>query len=486
MNGLAPLHPEDSRFLEPASRPPAATAGRVLFVDDEEDARDLVGLALRQRGFSVHTADSAEAALELLEHHEFDVVLTDVRLGEMDGIALCEEIAQRDESLPVIVVTAFGQIDLAVAAIRASADDFVTKPFRLEQLELMLERAVRDHRLHAAVAQLTAELADVSPERELLGDTREMRDLRQLIEQVAHTSTTVLITGESGTGKELVARAIHSASPRDGDFIAINCAAMPASLLESELFGHVKGAFTDARGTRKGLICQAEGGTLFLDEIGEMPPEMQVKLLRVLQERRVRPVGSDEEIAFDTRIIAATNCDLGLAVSEGRFREDLYYRINIVPIKVPPLRERRDDILTLAQRFVERNARRMGKRVVGISVPVAAKLLEYDWPGNIRELENAVACAVTLTRYREIMAEDLPDRIRDRAACEGIVPPRAPGEPMPTLEEVERKYVLRVLRTVDGNRTQAARILGVNRRTLYRRLARLGISGESIPAGPTT
>ncbi|HUH01395.1 MAG TPA: sigma-54 dependent transcriptional regulator [Kofleriaceae bacterium] len=444
-------------------------------MDDEPDARDLVELGLTRLGFDVTTAESAEQALERLQGNYFDVVLTDVRLGAMDGIALCEEIAQQDPALPVVVVTAFGQMDMAIAAIRASADDFVTKPFKLGQLELVLKRAVRDRRLHGRVAQLSEVLAIASNERALLGESPQVRAILDVIAQVAATSTTVLITGESGTGKELVARAIHEGSPRTGEFTAINCAAMPASLLESELFGHVKGAFTDARTTRKGLFCKADGGTLFLDEIGEMPLEMQVKLLRVLQERKVRPLGSDEEHAFDTRIIAATNRDLGQAVEAGQFREDLFYRINIVPIVVPPLRERRDDILLLAQAFLERTARRSGKDVVGISVPVAEKLLEYDWPGNVRELENAIERAVTFTRYTELMAEDLPDRIRDRSGQDAIVPVTGQDEPLPTLAEVERRYVMRVLTAVKGNKTRAAQVLGVDRRTLYRQIRRLGI-----------
>jgi DNA-binding NtrC family response regulator len=444
-------------------------------VDDEPDARDLVELGLTRLGFDVTTAESAEQALERLQADHFDVVLTDVRLGAMDGIALCEEIAQRDPALPVVVVTAFGQMDMAIAAIRASADDFVTKPFKLGQLELVLKRAVRDRRLHGRVAQLSEVLAVASNERALLGESPQVRSILDVVSQVAATSTTVLITGESGTGKELVARAIHEGSPRTGEFTAINCAAMPASLLESELFGHVKGAFTDARTTRKGLFCKADGGTLFLDEIGEMPLEMQVKLLRVLQERKVRPLGSDEEHAFDTRIIAATNRDLAQAVEAGQFREDLFYRINIVPIVVPPLRERRDDILLLAQAFLERTARRSGKNVIGISVPVAEKLLEYDWPGNVRELENAIERAVTFTRYTELMAEDLPDRIRDRSGHDPIVPVTGHDEPLPTLAEVERRYVTRVLTAVKGNKTRAAQVLGVDRRTLYRQIRRLGI-----------
>jgi DNA-binding NtrC family response regulator len=450
---------------------------RVLFVDDDDDARELVSIALTAHGFEIVTAASGEAALEVLESDDIDVVVTDVRMGAMDGITLCERIAQLDESLPVIVVTAFGEAETAVAAIRASADDFVTKPLNIAQLEIVLDRAVRDRRLHQQVARLS-DLLDHASSKTILGRTPQMKRIFDVIDQIAATNTTVLITGESGTGKELVARAIHDASGRSGRFVAVNCAAMPASLLESELFGHVKGAFTDAVSTRRGLCLQAHDGTLFLDEIGEMPMEMQVKLLRVLQEREVRPVGGDETIKMTARIITATNRELGAAVAAGSFREDLYYRIAIVPIQVPPLRDRADDILPLAQRFVERAAIRMGKGVTGLSVTAASRLLEHDWPGNVRELENTMNRAVALTRAHEILAEDLPDRIRDRSHL--LHSPVGPEEALPTLEEVERRHVIHVLRAMEGNRTQAAKVLGVNRRTLYRRLNRLNIDEQLL------
>src|SRR5262249_6924250 len=297
------------------------------------------------------------------------------------------------------------------------------------------------------------------------------------IEQVAGADATVLITGESGTGKELVARAIHELGPRaEAPFVAINCAAIPASLLESELFGHVKGAFTDAKGQKRGLFVQASSGTLFLDEIGEMPAEVQVKLLRVLQERRVRPVGGEEEVPFDARLIAATNRDLETEVEDGRFRPDLYYRINVVHIEVPPLRSRQGDILVMAQHFLRRHAERSRKDVVGISRPAAQKLLDYDWPGNVRELENCLERAVALTRMSEIGVDDLPERVREHQSKKLEVSDNP--EEMITLEEMERRYVRRVLAACGGNKTQAAKTLGLDRRTLYRRLESLGIGKE--------
>jgi two-component system response regulator HydG len=292
-----------------------------------------------------------------------------------------------------------------------------------------------------------------------------------MIAQVSETDASVIISGESGTGKELVARALHRRSSRSGPFVAINCAAMPAALLESELFGHVKGAFTDARTAREGLFLRANGGTLLLDEIGEMPLEMQAKLLRVLQESKVRPVGGDREIEFDTRILAATNRDIESEIEEGNFREDLYYRLNVVRIHVPPLRSRGRDVLLLAQSFVERIAKQTGKSVLGIASSAAQKLLEYDWPGNVRELENSIERAVVLTKFEDITVDDLPEKIRQHDSGTLVVAGDNPEE-MPTLAEMERRYVERVLKVVSGNKTHAARVLGLDRRTLYRKLER--------------
>jgi two-component system response regulator HydG len=306
----------------------------------------------------------------------------------------------------------------------------------------------------------------------LVGESEAMKKVFDLIRRVADTDTSVLITGESGTGKELVARALHEGSARgDASFIAVNCAAVPANLLESELFGHAKGAFTDAKRDRKGLFLRAEGGTVLLDEIGEMPSEMQPKLLRVLQERKLRPVGADGEIPFDTRIVSSTNRDLETAVEEGRFREDLFYRLNVVQIHVPPLRARGNDILLLAQHFLEQVAERMDKAVRGITSEAAKKLLEYDWPGNVRQLENVIERAVTLTQFDKLTVEDLPDKITAYEA-----PPQQLGaadpEHMLSLAELERRYIEQVLTATDGNKTQAAKVLGLDRRTLYRKLER--------------
>src|SRR5690606_2490159 len=299
-----------------------------------------------------------------------------------------------------------------------------------------------------------------------------MRKVNDLIGRVAESDANVLITGESGTGKELVARALHMRSPRSGGpFVAVNCAAVPETLLESELFGHAKGAFTDARQARTGLFVQASGGTLFLDEVGEMPLGMQPKILRSLQERRVRPVGGNTEVPFDARLITATNRDLETEVAERRFREDLYYRINVVRIEVPPLRARGNDILLLAQHFIERAAQRSGKSVVGLVSAAAEKLLSYDWPGNVRELENCIERAVALTRFDQVTVEDLPEKVRNYQSSHIVVASDDPNELLP-MQEVERRYIQRVLKSVGGNKTQAAKVLGFDRRTLYRKLDR--------------
>jgi len=374
----------------------------------------------------------------------------------------------------VIIVTAHANLALAIQAIRAGAYDFITKPFKIESLAHTVSRAVAHHALQQEVKRLREEVRRVPHIEGLIGESRAMRDVFNLVDQVSQTDATVLVTGESGTGKELIARAIHNASSRaNAPFVAINCAAVPASLLESELFGHIKGAFTDAKRTREGLFLQATNGTLFLDEIGEMPIDMQAKLLRVLQERRLRPVGGDEEVPFDTRLITATNRDLEEQVEEKRFREDLYYRVNVIRIHVPPLRSRGNDILLLAQAFIDRMSR-PGRPVRGISMPAAQKLLGYDWPGNVRELENCIERSVALTRFEEIQVDDLPEKIRDHHSARLIIEGDDPEE-MPTLEEMERRYIRRVLEALQGNKTQAARVLGVDRRTLYRRMDRLDI-----------
>ncbi|MFY2562453.1 sigma-54-dependent transcriptional regulator [Corallococcus terminator] len=446
--------------------------GRVLMVEDEREMRAMLEKGLTRRGYTPVALASADEALARLAGEDFDVVLTDLRMPGMDGLALCERIVLNRPDIPVIVLTAFGSLETAVAAIRAGAYDFVTKPIDLDALVLVLERAVQHRALRDEVRRLRQQLGRQQDSGAVVGESPAMQQAYALIDRVADLDSTVLITGESGTGKEVAARAVHTRGRRAaGPFVALNCAAMPEALLESELFGHAKGAFTDAKATRTGLFVQANGGTLFLDEVGELPLTLQPKLLRALQERVVRPVGGDTEIPFDARIVAATNRDLELAVEEGRFREDLYYRLNVIGVELPPLRARGNDVLLLSQRFIEQFAARNNKRVVGLSPSAAQRLLAYGWPGNVRELQNCMERAVALTSFEQLTVDDLPERIRNYSQPK-VVPENTDPSELVTLEELERRYIHRVLEAVGGSRTLAARILGVDRKTLYRKLER--------------
>jgi two-component system, NtrC family, response regulator AtoC len=449
--------------------------GAILIVDDDEGMCRMLETGLGARGYQTASRTSADAALELLHLHDFDAVITDVRMRGLNGIELCSRIADSRPDIPVIVITAFGSMDAAIEAIRAGAYDFVTKPFELEAIRMTVQRAVMHRSLSRKVARLEQALRETRTFESLLGSSTSMRRIYDLIERVAPSDTAVLITGESGTGKELVARALHRRSPRQaGPFVAINCAAMPETLLEGELFGHVKGAFTDAKTDRPGLFQQAHRGTLFLDEVGELPLGLQPKLLRALQEKSVRPLGSQTESSFDARIIAATNRDLETAVAEGRFRDDLYYRIHVIQIDMPPLRTRGNDILVLAQHFVERFASIAGKPVRGILPAAAEKLLAYAWPGNVRELQNCIERAVTLCRYSEVTADDLPEKVQNSKRAPAVIASDEPSD-LVSMEEIERRYVLRVFEATGRNKSLAAKILGFNRKTLYRKLRRYGV-----------
>jgi two-component system response regulator AtoC len=390
----------------------------------------------------------------------------------MNGIELSERITANRPDVPVIVITSFGSMETAIAALRVGAYDFITKPFETEVLVHSLNRAISHRRLRDEVKVLRKAVDKVASFDELRGTSPEMQKVFQLIDKAAKSNVTVLVTGESGTGKELVARALHKHSQRkDGPFIAINCAAMPESLLESELFGHAKGAFTDAKSERKGLFVRSTGGVLFLDEIGDMPLGLQVKILRALEERTVRPVGGDEEVGFDARIVSATNRDLALSVEDRTFREDLFYRLNVIQIRMPPLRDRGRDIVTLAQHFIDQFATEMGHQVKGLTTNAAERLLAYSWPGNVRELKNSMEHAVALTSCDQITVEDLPERIRRYDTSHVLVTGENASE-LVSMEEVERRYIARVMASVNGNKALAARILNFDRKTLYRKLER--------------
>ncbi|MBL8620020.1 MAG: sigma-54-dependent Fis family transcriptional regulator [Myxococcales bacterium] len=447
---------------------------RVLLVEDDRDEGELLQGLLARRGHGAVLFDRPEAALAALAEGEWDAVITDVRMAGLSGIELCAQVRAAHPEVPVVMITGQADVETAVAALRAGAWDFVTKPINADAIELAVTRAVEHRRTRGEVRRLRQALAAVRPVAGIVGDSAPIRAVSELVNRVADGDAMVLITGESGTGKELVARAIHDLGPRKAEpFVAVNCGAVPANLLESELFGHVKGAFTDARRDRPGLFVQAGAGTIFLDELGEMPAEMQVKLLRVLQERTVRPVGGDDELPFVARVVCATNRDLETEVEEGRFRQDLYYRVNVVTLEVPPLRTRGSDVLLLAHHFLKRIGERTGKAVTSISPEAARKLLDYDWPGNVRELENGIERAVALAQVSEIGVDDLPAKIRDHQSARLVITGDDPAE-LVTMAEMERRYVRRVLEACGGNKTQAAKVLGMDRRSLYRRLEEPG------------
>lgn len=447
--------------------------GQILIVDDEPAICEGIAEGLRPLSINATWRTSAAGGMEAIQSEEFDAVVLDIKLKDSNGLDLCAQISDVRPELPIIMITAYANVENAVGAMRAGAFDFLTKPFPMEELSVSLERALYLRSLKREVQRLKNQEEVSSKDIQMVGHSHTMRKVFDMVHRVAPSDATVLIVGESGTGKELIARALHDNSPRgSGAFIAVNCAAMPATLLESELFGHTKGAFTDARQARKGLFVEASGGTLLLDEIAEMPAEMQAKLLRALQERSVRPIGGSAEIPFDVRILAATNRDLEAEVKNGNFREDLFYRINVVRIESPPLRSRGNDILLLAQAFLDRAARRNEKHVTGISVPAAQKLLSYTWPGNVRELQNCMEQAVALTRYQEVAIEDLPEKIVYFRSDNFSLPAERPTDLL-SMEEVELRYILKVLKATGGNKTAAARVLGFDRRTLYRKLEKL-------------
>jgi two-component system response regulator HydG len=445
----------------------------VLVVEDDLAMREMLATRLTNRGFTVTTCATGDDAIQLVRTTDIDVLVSDVNMKGMDGVELCRRVIEHRPQLPVVLITAFGSMELAISAIRAGAYDFLPKPFEIDQLALAIERGATLARLKDEVQRLRRAVAPASFGT-LIGDSPKMAELYSVLGKVAESTVPVLITGESGTGKELVARAIHAAGARaNGPFLAVNCAAMPAQLLESELFGHEKGAFTDARTATAGLFLAASGGTIFLDEIAELPLEVQPKLLRALQEHKVRAVGATTEVSFDARVITATNRDLESMVEERTFREDLYFRINVLQVELPPLRSRGGDVLVLAGHFLDRIAARAHKRILGFSPEAAQKLVAYGWPGNVRELENCIERAVALASFDRIAVSDLPEKVRTFRSNQIVVSPEDPTT-LVTLDELERRYVGRVLESVAGNKAAAARILGVERKTLYRMLERWG------------
>jgi two-component system response regulator HydG len=449
---------------------------KLMLIDDDLAMCRAVSATLEPHGYDVVSMSSASEALSALEHDEFQVVVTDINMPGVTGLEFCRRARADFPSLPVVLITAFGSMATAVAAIRAGAYDFISKPIQVQELLLTLARALEHRQLKDENKRLRDTVARYRPPSDMIGDSPIMSEMYGTLSRVTNSEVTVLITGESGTGKELVARAIHEQGPRKaGPLVAFNCAAIPYTMLESELFGHTRGAFTDAKTHHEGLFVQANGGTLFLDEIGEMALSTQVKLLRALQERKVRAVGSEREVSFDARVISATNRDLETDVAEQRFREDLYYRINVIRIDLPPLRARGNDVLLIAEHFVRCFAQRAGKSVTEVDAAAAKRLLSYPWPGNVRELQNCIERAVALTESAKITSTDLPDHIRNFENKAFVLPLSNPSELLP-MSEVERQYVLRVLQAMEGSKSRAATVLGFDRRTLYRKLKRYGVS----------
>jgi len=450
--------------------PLAAAAPAILVADDDQEMCELAEASLSRRGYKVTWRLTAEEALAELDREEFSVLLIDIHMQGMNGLELCSQALLKRPDAVVVVMTGFGTLEDAIGAMRAGAYDFITKPVSTDALALSVDRAARHRAMNDELKRLRRRV-DQHELPNIVGHSDSIRTMADVVDRIAETDTNVLITGESGTGKELVARAIHERSGRRGPFLAVNCAALPETLLESELFGHARGAFTDARVARSGLFVEAHNGTLFLDEVGEMPLGMQAKLLRALQERKVRPLGTGQEIPFDSRLVTATNRELETEVETKRFREDLFYRINVVRIDVPPLRSRGNDTLLLAQYFLERAAQRSNRPVTRIGRLVAEKLTDYDWPGNVRELENCMERAVALARFDEVTVEDLPEKVRQFQPTEFQNMSSNPLE-LPSMEEVEERHIRRVLTAVGGNKTLAAKVLKLDRRTLYRKLKR--------------
>jgi two-component system, NtrC family, response regulator PilR len=450
----------------------SALAARILIVDDERSMREMLEILLRREGYDVTAAENGTAAIALLQARPFDMLISDVRMPDVSGIEVLRTAKALNPGIIGIMVTAYGSKESIQEVLRLQAADYLDKPFNVEELKFRVRKELERNRIQQENVLLKRALRNSHRFGDIVGSSPPMAAVFQLVETIAPTMSTVLISGESGTGKERIARAIHFNSPRkERPFVAVNCGALPETLLDSELFGHVRGAFTGADSNKKGLIEVAEKGTIFLDEIGEMSPLVQVKLLRVLQERRFRRLGGTEEIDADIRILAATNRDLSKLVAEGTFREDLFYRINVIPLRLPPLRERAEDIPLLASHFVAKYAAAMGKDVAGIAPAAMALLQAHAWPGNIRELENAIERAVAFERMPAIQPASLPEAVLGRAALSAATV--AAGEGFPEVgfdleqhvQHIEREYIAEALRRAGGVKVKAAELLGMSFRS---------------------
>jgi len=444
---------------------------KILVVDDDLEMCGMLSDVLKEEGFFVTTTGDSLEASKILKREEFDVLVTDLKMKGLKGLDLLEGVNKVAPMTPVIIITAFGTIESAIKAMKMGAYDYITKPFQMDEIVLTVRKALENRLLKKEVIRLRKEVESRYDFHQLIGKSPSMQKIYDLIERISDSSSNVLITGESGTGKELVAKAIHYNGVRkEGPFVAINCAAIPETLLESELFGYKKGAFTDAKSDKKGLIFEANEGTLFLDEITEMPLTLQAKLLRLIEDREVRPLGDTNSYPFDVRIISSSNRNIKSTIQEGRFREDLYYRLNVIDIQLPPLRERKEDIPLLIQHFITKFSNEFKKNISGVSKDALKLLLNYSWPGNVRELENVIQRAMTLSQHEVILPEDLPATViqtPDKKLVEKAL------EENFTLDQLEKEYIKKVLIEAGGNKSKAAEILGLDRKTLYRKLEEL-------------
>ncbi len=444
---------------------------RILVVDDDQEMCGMLSDVLREEGFSVLTTNESLEASKLLKKEEFDVFITDLKMKGPKGLDLLDEANKVAPLTPVIIITAFGTIESAKKAMKMGAYDYITKPFQIDEIILTVRKALENRLLKKEVLRLKKEVESRYDFHHLIGRSPFMQRIYDLIERISDSSSNVLITGESGTGKELVAKAIHySGIRKEGPFVAVNCAAIPETLLESELFGYKKGAFTDAKADKRGLIFEANEGTLFLDEITEMSSMLQAKLLRVIEEKEVRPLGDTNSYPVDARVISTTNRNIQSAIQEGNFREDLFYRLKVIDIELPPLRERKEDLPLLVQHFIGKFGQGQKKSISGISEEAMRILLNYPWPGNVRELENVIQRAITLTQHDTILPEDLPVSMVEKTKEN---PVEKAFQEKYTMDQLEKEYIRKVLVEVGGNKSKAAEILGFDRKTLYRKLEQI-------------
>jgi two-component system response regulator HydG len=454
---------------------------KILVVDDEESMCKFMEIMLKKEGYSVSSSQDAAAALEQIKGENYDLVIADLMMPEMSGIELLSRAKSVNPELDFIMMTAFASVDSAIEALKKGAFDYITKPFKVDEIKIAVSKSLEQRKIARENVQLKKELKVRSDFDSLVGNSPEMAKLKKMAERIARSDSTVLIEGESGTGKELIARALHFHSPRsDKPFVTINCAALPENLLESELFGHVKGSFTGAIKDKEGLLKTADGGTFFLDEVGTTSPAIQAKLLRVLEEKEITPVGGTTPVKIDVRLIAATNADLEQEVKLGNFRADLYYRLHVIPIAIPPLRERKDDIRLLSSYFVRKYCRRMQVKVKTIADEAMKRLLSCKWPGNVRELENAIEHAVLLSRGEQITAQDLPQKIKEEKEPDLITEAQPTA---PALEMIEKAYIFWVLNQTGWQKSKAASILGIDSSTLYRKIEKYKLSSPTSMVG---